>query len=128
MRLTKDLDEGKHKVFFDNYFASPELHVRLREKRIYSVSTLRANRSRHCPFKSEKDLKKDGRGTIQQITDSDNDIVVCSWFDNKRVLTMSNFIGKDPVDGCTRYDRSKKEKVQIQRPAIVQLYNKFMGA
>ena len=31
-RLTQSLDRGKHKVYFDNYFASPDLLVYLKEK------------------------------------------------------------------------------------------------
>ena len=56
-RLTQSLDRGKHKVYFDNYFASPDLLVYLKEKGIFALSTLRPNRSRGCPMMSEKDMK-----------------------------------------------------------------------
>ena len=59
--LCKDLVEGKHKVFFNNLFASPELIKYLLSQGIYAVATLRANRSRNCLVSSEKDLKKNGR-------------------------------------------------------------------
>jgi hypothetical protein len=52
--------------------------------------------------------------------------VICAWYDNRRVLTISNFLGKDPVSNCKRYDR-KKETVSVPCPASVELYNKFMG-
>ena len=41
LRLRKDLVEGKHKVFFDNLFASPELMKYLLSQGIYAVATLR---------------------------------------------------------------------------------------
>ena len=32
----------------------------------------------------------------------------------------------EPTDQCRRYDRSQKEKIDVQRPAAVAIYNKFM--
>ena len=54
-------------------------------------------------------------------------VVVTSWYDNKRVQMISNFVGKQPVGKCTRYDKKKREKVSIARPAAVDLYNSYMG-
>ena len=48
--------------------------------------------------------------------------------DSKRVLTASNFIGKDPMGECRReYNRKEKTNITLPRPAIVETYNKFMG-
>ena len=46
LRLTKDLEKDKHKVFFDNLFASPEFMIQLRHQGIFAVGTLRSDRSR----------------------------------------------------------------------------------
>lgn len=72
-------------------------------------------------------MKKQGRGHIDQFVDTQSGLVVCAWYDNRRVLTLSNYVGKDPVDQATRWDRKKKEEVKIARPASVATYNKFMG-
>ena len=49
LRLTKDLEKDKHKVFFDNLFMSPELIIQLKHQGIFAVGTLRSDRSRGCP-------------------------------------------------------------------------------
>ena len=97
LRLCEDRVEGKHKVFFDNLFASPELMKYLLSQGIYAVATLRANRSRNCPVSSEKDLKKNGRGAMEEVVETEKEIVTCAWFDNRRVMTVSNFAGVDPT-------------------------------
>ena len=48
LRLADNLAEEKHKKCFYNHWDSPELHVRFKET--YYFSTLRVNRSRHCPL------------------------------------------------------------------------------
>ena len=70
MRLTHNLEAGKHHVFFDNLFPSPDLMVYLKSRGIYSVGTSRADRSRGCLMPSEKDLKKKGRGNTVAFVDN----------------------------------------------------------
>ena len=43
------------------------------------------------------------------------------------VLTISNFIGKEPQGEAKRWDKKKKEMISIARPASVEIYNRFMG-
>ena len=43
------------------------------------------------------------------------------------MLTISNFIGKDPLDEANRYNRKNRQVVQVPRPASIATYNKFMG-
>ena len=50
-----------------------------------------------------------------------------SWFDNKKVLTVSNFAGKEPTDLCKRNERTEKKKTDVEWPNSVAVYNKFMG-
>ena len=126
MRLTKDLDPGKHQVFFDNLFSSPDLLVYLSSQQVYSIATLRSDRSRGCKLPSDKDLRKGGRGNMAQFVDSGNGLVICAWYDNRRVLTISN-LGKYPIGEGKRCDKVGKETINISHPASVELYNKFMG-
>jgi hypothetical protein len=127
LRLSKDLERNRHQLFFDNFFSSPELLVYLMSQGIFAVATLRRDRSRGCPLPAEKDMRKNGRGNLAEFTDSKAGLVVCAWYDNRMVLTISNFIGKDPISSCKRYDRKKKESLTVPRPASIGLYNKFMG-
>ena len=99
LRLSKDLRPGKHLLFFDNYFASPELVDYLGDKKkIWALSTLNSNQSRGYPIPTEKQMRKCGRGHIEEIVDSEKKVVITAWHDNKRVLMLSNYIGKDLVD------------------------------
>lgn len=50
LRLCKDVQKNKHKLFFDNYFCSPELVHYLSSQGIWSIGTLNATRSRNCPI------------------------------------------------------------------------------
>ena len=45
----------------------------------------------------------------KKFVDSTNSVVVTAWFDNKQVLTVSNFAGKEPTNLCKRYERTVKK-------------------
>ena len=47
LRLTDQLESGKHKIFFDNLFGTPELLTYLKTRGIFAVSTLRNDRTRY---------------------------------------------------------------------------------
>ena len=127
MRLIDKLHPLKHELFFDNYFASPELMYYLKkEKEIWAVSTLNKNLSHKCPIPTEKEMKEGGRGTSEEFVDSSRSIVVTAWYDNKQVLTLSNYVGKDPIGKCNCYDKLQKKRIEIDRPNSVVIYNKFM--
>ena len=71
-------------------------------------------------------MKKKGRGAIEEVVDINNDIVVCAWYDNKRVVTVSNYLGQNPVSECDGYSQSQKKKIKLPHPTIVQVYNKWV--
>lgn len=128
MRLCEGLEKNKHFVFYDNYFSSPDLAVYLnKQKGIFAVSTLDRKRSRNCPIPAKKELMKEPRGTMIELVDEKSQIVITVWVDSKPVLMLSNYLGKEPTDQCSRYDRSQKKKIDVARPAAVAIYNKFMG-
>ena len=72
-------------------------------------------------------MKKKGRGAIEEVVDINNDIVVCACHDNKRVVTVSNYLGQNPVSECDGYSQSQKKKIKLPHLTIVQVYNRFMG-
>ena len=85
------------------------------------------NCSRQCPLPSAKDLKKIGQRSSKKNLDKDNSLVAKSWFDNKQVLLISNFIGKEPLEQCAaRFDHILKRKKNISRPESVELCNEYM--
>jgi hypothetical protein len=115
-------------VYFDNFFTSYELLYHLRnEYGILSLGTIRRNRLRNCPIKNEKTLKKSGRGSYQQLVDNGNKINTVAWYDNKCVLLASTFVGAEPISHIKRYNKEQKNKINIDCPQIVKLYNAHMG-
>ena len=84
LRLSNDLEDGQHKLFFGNLFSSPELLEFLKTKRQQSVATLTANLSRGCPIPTEKDFKKEGRGVMSQFFDERLGLIICAWYNNRR--------------------------------------------
>ena len=116
LRLTRILDMNRHKVFFNNLFTSPELMIQLKHQGIFAVGTLRADRSRGCPISTESAMRKKGRGTNEEFVEKDHDLVICAWYDNRRVLTISNFVGKEPVSQANRYDRKNNKQTNIGPP------------
>ena len=83
LRLSKDLRPGKHQ----NYLASPELVDYLGdEKKIWALSALNSNRSRGCLIPTEKQMRKSGRGHIEEIVYSKKKVVITEWHDSKRVI------------------------------------------
>ena len=108
LRLTQVLEPGKHYAFFDNLFASPEVMMHLKDRDIFPVATLRADRIRECQVTSESALKRKGKGTMEQFADKQNGVVITAWYDNIRVIMVSNFLGKDPEEEAKSYDKKNK--------------------
>lgn len=127
LRLIENLQPNIHRIYFDNFFNSPDLLKYMGTKQLWGLGTLRKDRTRNCPIESEKALKQRGRGSSQEIVSTDGSVVVTPWYDNKRVIMASNFVGIEPMTQCRRYDKKKKEYMQVDRPASVTEYNKFMG-
>ena len=127
LRLTHSLEPGKHYVFFDNLFASSDVMIYLKARGIFAIATLRADCARGCDLTSEREMKKEGRSTFEEFVDKKNGVVISSWFDNRRVLMVSNHLGIEPMDEAKRYDKKLNEIITIPRPASVAEYNKCMG-
>ena len=85
LSLSQKLKDTYCYVFFDNYFTSPTLLVKLLEMGIYATGTVRANR-KHMPIlKQEKEMS---RGEHDWF--SANHLSVIKWMDNKSVILLSN--------------------------------------
>lgn len=66
------------------------------------------------------------RGSCSIATSSDN-ITIVRCMDNKTVHTISTYAGALPEGTVKRWDRSKKEYIEISRPYSINQYNLFMG-
>lgn len=127
LKMTSTLPVGKnHEVFADNYFTSVPLVQHLKERGIHYIGTIRMNRMKDCTMMGEKEMKKNGRGSMDLRVNQDNNIFV-RWYDNKAVNLISSFVGIEPVGNVERWHRKSKTPIMGPRPAIVETYNKFMG-
>lgn len=121
-------DPKNAKVYFDNFFTCFELIEYLKvKKEVYSIGTIRKNRMRNLVMKSDKDLKKEGRGSMDYRTDTTAGITVVSWQDNKVVTLASSFAGVEPLTSLKRYDKVAKAKIDDPAPDVVKQYNIHMG-
>lgn len=93
---------------------------------IPATCTVRSNRLEHCPLKTEKELRKEGRGAMDYKL-SDDGILIVKWYDNKEVTVASNSYGVQPVTTVKRWDKTKRMYVHITCPALILAYNKGMG-
>jgi len=63
IRLTRAVPNNVgHKLFFDNYFCSPELQITLAHRGILCLGTVRSNRLPNCAIMSDSELKRKGQG------------------------------------------------------------------
>ena len=128
LKLCENVLTGcNYKVFFDNWFATLDLCLVLKERGILTTATIRNNRLAGCTLKSEKEMKKDGRGSFGFQTDQNTGMVVLRWFDNKCVTLVSTYLNVDETVNVKRWNSSSKTHVDVTCPMIVKAYNTSMG-
>ncbi|XP_070389530.1 piggyBac transposable element-derived protein 3-like [Dermacentor albipictus] len=116
-----------HKLFFDNYFTSLPLLREMLRKKIFAAGTVRSNRCEKCPLRTEKELKKSGRGSSECVVSADGNIAITRWMDNRIVTLASNFIAIEEEDSVRRWNKAEKRFVDVKRPAVINAYNRSMG-
>ncbi|XP_050293814.1 piggyBac transposable element-derived protein 2-like [Anthonomus grandis grandis] len=63
-----------------------------------SIGTVRVARMPGCEFISDKELKLRGRGSFDYKMDTNQNIIVAKWYDNKPVDVASNYKGIEPLE------------------------------
>lgn len=98
-------------VFFDNYFCSlPLISYLKKEKRIESIGTIRKTRIQNCPLDEEKILQKKSRGSYDYRTDTEKEVCIVKWCDNKAVTLALSYAGIHPLAAVKRWDKTEKRK------------------
>lgn len=120
-------DPTSHFIYFNNFFSSHGLFLKLRQDKFRATGTIRENRTQKCPIKSAKELEKLGRGAYDFRFDSKNEIMIVKWNDNKCVSLATNFDTILPLSSVQRWNREKKERVAVSQPRAIFNYNKNMG-
>lgn len=78
---------------------------------IYDIGTLRQNRTRGCPLLTESAMRKEGRGTMCEYVEKKAGLVICNWYNNQRFVTISNFLGKDPISQANHFNRKNRKMI-----------------
>lgn len=116
---------SNHKLFFDNFFSSYDLFVKLREMGIRATGTTREGRFGDAPFTDKKKFKKTTRGTYEYY--SDQSVNAVRWNDNNVVTMLTNFDHTLPVKQVQRHMKGKAGKSQVEQPLMIANYTAGMG-
>jgi hypothetical protein len=130
VRLSRSLPVNVgHKLYFDNYFTNPDLQIYLAKRGILSVGTVRSNRIPQCSLKTENEMKKLGRGAVDEKVACIEGIDITSvrWYDNKAVTLLSTYAGTEPISEVTRWNSKQLVHEKVACPNIITVYNKHMG-
>ncbi|XP_026331006.1 piggyBac transposable element-derived protein 3-like [Hyposmocoma kahamanoa] len=116
-------------IFMDRYFTSINLLEMLHfVSESTGTGTLQKNRiPSNCNFKTDAQLRRQGRGSYCQQVLSTGQVAAVKWFDNKPVHLASSVHGAEPTDECRRWDKNHKRYINVPRPAVVKEYNENMG-
>jgi hypothetical protein len=74
-------------------------------------------------------MKKRGRGGYEEFSCKVDSITLntVKWYDNKPVQLLSTFVGAHSTSAVQRWDRTRKEKIDVECTSIVLYYNKCIG-
>ncbi|XP_046683633.1 piggyBac transposable element-derived protein 3-like [Homalodisca vitripennis] len=111
----------------DNFFTSLKLLDYLSEKGHDATGTIKANRVENAPLKEATVLKKESRGSYDQLTEQKTGITLVRYNDNNVVTVASTRCGVQPMGKAKRWCRVAKRQVDVQKPACIINYNTYMG-
>ena len=128
LELSKEIPKNQgYQLYFDNWFSTFEVMLTLKSSKLFTTATYRANRLQGCPLALDQDLKKQGRGSFDYLTDVNTGLHVVKWFDNRCVHVASTFSGVKAEKEVQRWDGKQKNYVKIKCPDMVSCYNSSMG-
>lgn len=116
-----------HIIYFDNYFTSHRLMNVLREKGFRATGTVRDNRTKNCPLKPPKEMKKEERGSFVSQYDEKNRLLFVRWMDNSVVTMCTNHDAVYPTNLVKRWSSKEKARIEVQQPRVIANYNLGMG-
>ncbi|XP_054279832.1 piggyBac transposable element-derived protein 3-like [Macrosteles quadrilineatus] len=85
------------------------------------------NRVPDNPLKSDKDMKKIGRGAVDVKVNEDKDLCLLKWQDNKPVVMLSSNDAKEPMNDVRRWSKVDKKYIMVPQPNVIKAYNTNMG-
>ncbi|XP_029960172.1 uncharacterized protein LOC115397835 [Salarias fasciatus] len=120
-RLSETLRPGTQ-MYCNRFFKSIKTVNRMKDKQVYVTRTVLKNQIPEAGqnVRSDKTVKKNGRGTSAQVTSEDGEVCVVKPYDKKPMLMLSD---AEPEDTCQRRDKKRKRYVAVRRPNIIRKYN-----
>lgn len=96
------------------------------------LGTVQRNRlGKSCKLPEKREIMKSNvpRGTYHENVASHegHEFSATSWKDNKQVLLLSTYVGAEPADTITRYEKKLKANVQVSCSRVIKEYNAHMG-
>ncbi|XP_046665859.1 piggyBac transposable element-derived protein 3-like [Homalodisca vitripennis] len=126
--ILSELPQNKtYSIYMDNFFTSLKLVDYLSEKGHDATGTIKANRVENAPLKEATVLKKESRGSYDQLTEQKTGITLVRYNDNNVVTVASTRCGVQPMGKAKRWCRVAKRQVDVQQPACIINYNTYMG-
>lgn len=117
--LVSELPPAKYQLYFDNFFISPKILDRLREKGFRATGTIRKNRLEKCPLSTPEEMKRQSRGMYDFRHDKNSGILVVRWHDNSIVTIATNCHGIEPVRQALRWSYGDCKKIAINQPQVI---------
>lgn len=115
-------------VFFDNFFTSLPLLLKLKSRGVKATGTIRENRiPKKCSLMSSQEMKKKPRGCFDFVSSQCKEIIICKWHDNNIVNIASNTIKVYPTSQVKRFSQKEKKMIYIPQPRLIKKYNENMG-
>lgn len=78
-------------------------------------------------MKTEKELKKEGRGASDAVTEMKTGVNLIRWMDKKAINFISTYKSIEPRGTALRWNTEEKKNTEVERPDVVAEYNRFMG-
>lgn len=116
-----------HAVYFDNFFTSHKLMIKLSENGFHATGTVREQRLIASELEDTKSLQKKERGVFDWRFDNANNILAVKWNDNSVVTLATNFETVEPLLSAKRFSRSEKKSISVPQPNLIAAYNRYMG-
>ncbi|XP_049948040.1 piggyBac transposable element-derived protein 3-like [Schistocerca serialis cubense] len=122
LRLTQTLPQGNF-VYFDRYFSTIPLLVKLKEKEIEATGTIMVNRIKNVNLKEGR-MK---RGECHSYVRADEAVVITEWQDSQRVVIASTCAGIEPKCKVQRWCKQEGHYLDVDCPFVIEQYNANMG-
>lgn len=75
-------------------------------------------------MKTDKEMKKEGRGTYDERVSENGDIALVRWQDNRVINMASTYLGVGNIGTVRRWSKASKAHVEIKCPEVILDYNK----